>query len=312
VTGARTTALPLDLPRLAPVARRSFLRRATPYLFALPLLIFITAFTYWPILSSVNLSLREWNFLTPDKPFVGLENYRTLLSQHEFWNALHVTVLFTVISVPLRLGLALAIASYLVREALPSRLLRGALFLPSVTSTVSIAVIFSWVFATDGGMANSLLSAAGGPRVPWMQDPALALYVLIFVNTWKQLGYDVIIYIAGLQAISPELYDAAAVDGGGRWHVFRRITVPLVMPTTYFLLVISVIEAFQVFTIVDVMTQGGPAGATDMLVNMLYRVGFTLFDIGLGSALAVLLFLLLIILALIKSRIVGRRVHYEA
>lgn len=295
-----------------PHAQRRFLRRATPYLFALPLLLFIAVFTYWPIVSSVNLSFREWNFLTPEKPFVGLRNYQDLLSQHAFWNAVKVTVIFTVLSVPLRLCLALAIASYLVRETLSSRLLRGALFLPSVTSTVSIAVVFSWIFATDGGMVNSILAAVGGPKVPWMQDPALALYVLIVVNTWKQLGYDMIIYIAALQAVSPELYDAAAVDGGRRWHVFRRVTVPLVMPTTYFLLVISVIEAFQVFTIVDVMTHGGPAGATDMLVNMLYRVGFTLFDIGLGSALAVLLFLVLIGLALAKSRILGRRVHYEA
>ena len=293
-------------------ARRSFLRRATPYLLALPLLAFVAVFTYLPIAASVDLSLREWNFLRPEKPFVGLENYRILLSQREFWNALRVTVIFAVISVPLRLGLALAIASHLLRESLPSRLLRGALFLPSVTSTVSVAVIFSWIFATDGGLANSVLTAIGAPRVPWMQDPMLALGVLIAVNTWKQIGYDVIIYIAGLQAISVELYDAAAVDGGRRWHVFRRVTVPLVMPTTYFLLVVSVIEAFQIFTIVDVMTRGGPAGATDMLVNLLYRVGFTLFDIGQGSALAVLLFALLIALALVKSRILGRRVHYEA
>ena len=148
--------------------------------------------------------------------------------------------------------------------------------------------------------------------VPWMQDPQLALYVIIFVNTWKQLGYDVIIYTAGLQAISMEYYDAAAVDGGGRFHVFRRVTFPLVMPTTYFLLVISVIDAFQVFTIVDVMTRGGPAGATDMIVNMLYRVGFTLFDIGTGSALAVLLFIFLIALAVVKARVIGRRVHYDS
>ncbi|MEO2040047.1 MAG: sugar ABC transporter permease, partial [Martelella sp.] len=192
------------------------------------------------------------------------------------------------------------------------RILRGALFLPSVTSTVSIAVVFSWVFATDFGMMNGLLGMIGIDKVRWMQNPDLALGVLIFINTWKQLGYDVVIYIAGLQAIPQELYDAAAVDGGKRRHVFRRVTFPLVMPTTYFLLVISVIEAFQVFTLVDVMTKGGPAGATDLLVNRLYQIGFTLFDIGQGSALAVLLFVLLVGLAVFKSRVLGRRVHYEA
>lgn len=288
------------------------LRKLTPYLFVAPLMIFIAVFTYIPIATSLNLSVREWNFLSPDMPFVGFENYRRLLASRDFWNSLWVTTVFAVLSVPLRLALALAIASYVASEALPSRLLRGALFLPSVTSAVSIAVVFSWVFSTDYGMVNALLAKFGVGRVPWLQDPQLALGVLIFVNTWKQLGYDVVIYIAGLQAVPQELYDAAAVDGGRRFHVFRRVTLPLVMPTTYFLLVISVIEAFQVFTIVSVMTHGGPAGATDLLVHMLYRIGFSLFDIGRGSALAVLLFVFLIVLSLVKARVIGRRVHYEA
>lgn len=288
------------------------LRKLTPYFFVAPLMIFIAVFTYVPILTSLNLSLRQWNFLTPDMPFVGLRNYEELFASADFWNSLWVTTLFAVFSVPLWLGAALAIASWLVRETLPARLLRGALFLPSVTSTVSIAVVFSWVFSTDYGMVNAVLATLGLGRPQWLQDPHLALWVLILVNTWKQIGYDIVIYIAGLQAIPQELYDAAAVDGGRRFHVFRRVTMPLVMPTTYFLLVISVIEAFQVFTIVNVMTRGGPAGATDMLVNLLYEIGFELFDIGRGSALAVILFVLLVALAILKSRIIGRKVHYEA
>ncbi|MDP9836968.1 multiple sugar transport system permease protein/sn-glycerol 3-phosphate transport system permease protein [Neorhizobium huautlense] len=288
------------------------LRKLTPYLFVAPLMIFIALFTYIPILASLNLSFREWNFLSPDMPFVGFRNYEQLLASRDLWNSLWVTTLFAVLSVPLRLGLALVIANYLVRESMHVRLLRGALFLPSVTSTVSIAVVFSWVFSTDYGMVNAILGTFGLGKVQWLQNPHLALWVLIFVNTWKQIGYDIVIYIAGLQAIPRELYDAAAVDGGKRLHMFRRITMPLVMPTTYFLLIISVIEAFQVFTIVNVMTKGGPAGATDMLVNLLYEIGFVLFDIGRGSALAVLLFILLVGLAILKSRIIGRKVHYEA
>nr|WP_321454465.1 sugar ABC transporter permease [uncultured Cohaesibacter sp.] len=287
-------------------------RKLSPYLYIAPLMAFIAIFTYIPILTSINLSFREWDFLSSTKPFVGFENYELLLSSSEFWNSLKVTALFALFSVPLRLALALLLASWLTSEKFETRILRGAFFLPSVTSTVSIAVVFSWVFATDYGVANSLLTRLGAGRVPWLQDPQIALWVLILVNTWKQIGYDIVIYIAGLQAIPTELYDAAAVDGGRRMHVFRRITLPLVMPTTYFLLIVSVIESFQVFTIVNVMTKGGPASATDMLVNMLYRVGFTLFDIGTGSALAVLLFVILIALSLIKSRIIGRKVHYEA
>nr|WP_321483561.1 sugar ABC transporter permease [uncultured Cohaesibacter sp.] len=287
-------------------------RKFLPYFYILPLLAFIAVFTYIPIATSINLSVREWDFMSATKPFVGFENYQLLLTSTEFWNSVKITAIFAVISVPLRLALALMVASFLTSEKFASRLLRGAFFLPSVTSTVSIAVVFSWIFSTDYGVANALLKHIGVGKIPWMQDPQLALLVLILVNSWKQIGYDIVIYIAGLQAIPQELYDAAAVDGGRRFHVFRRVTMPLVMPTTYFLLVISVIEAFQVFTIVNVMTHGGPAGATDMLVNMLYRVGFTLFDIGTGSALAVLLFILLIALSLIKSRVIGRKVHYEA
>ncbi|ARO13948.1 multiple sugar transport system permease protein [Ketogulonicigenium robustum] len=277
-----------------------------------PLMLFIALFTYIPILTSLDLSFRAWDFLSPDRPWVGFENYQRLFASHSFWQALWVTTLFVVISVPLRLGLALAIASFLLRETMASRILRGALFLPYVTSTVSIAVVFSWVFSTDFGLVNGVLGALGLPRPSWLQDPMLALWVIIIVNTWKQLGYDIIIYIAGLQAIPVELYDAAAVDGGRKAHVFRRITVPLVMPTTYFLLVISVIEAFQIFTIVDVMTHGGPAGATNMLVVELYKIGFSLFDIGQGSALAVILFVLLVVLAFVKSYVIGRKVHYES
>lgn len=288
------------------------LRKLTPYLFVLPLMLFIAVFTYIPILTSVDLSFRQWDFMSADKPFVGFDNYRILFSSDAFWNSLWVTTVFALISVPIRLGLALWFASALTRETASRRILRGALFLPSVTSTVSIAVVFSWVFATDFGMMNSLLGMVGIDKVRWMQNPDLALGVLIVINTWKQLGYDVVIYIAGLQAIPQEFYDAAAVDGGKRRHVFRRVTFPLVMPTTYFLLVISVIEAFQVFTLVNVMTKGGPAGATDLLVNRLYQIGFTFFDIGQGSALAVLLFILLVGLAVVKSRVLGRRVHYEA
>lgn len=286
--------------------------KLTPYLLVLPLIAFIAIFTYVPIFTSIDLSVRSWNFMSPTKPFVGLDNYARLFASAAFWNSLTVTALFAAISVPLRLGLALAIASYLKREALSSRLLRGALFLPTITSTVAIAVVFSWVFSTDYGLANAVLGWLGLGKVPWLQNPQLALFVLIFINTWKQLGYDVIIYIAALQAVPQELYDAAAMDGGRRLQVFRRVTFPLIMPTTYFLLVVSVIEAFQVFTVIDVMTRGGPAGATDMLVHLLYRTGFVLFDIGTGSALAVLLFVLLIALALIKSRVIGRKVHYKS
>ncbi|MBB3147660.1 multiple sugar transport system permease protein/sn-glycerol 3-phosphate transport system permease protein [Phyllobacterium trifolii] len=285
--------------------------RLTPYAMVLPIVVFILAFTYWPILVSFDLSFRHWDFMSSEKPFVGLLNYSELVRSVEFWNSVTITLIFTAISVPLRLALAIAIARYLTTESKTVRALRGAFFLPAVTSSVAIAVIWSWIFSTDAGVANALLNNLGIAKVPWLQTPSLALWVIIIVNTWKQLGYDIVIYVAGLQAIPEDLYEAAKMDGGKRWHTFRRVTFPLVMPTTYFLLIVSVIESFQIFTIVDVMTQGGPAMSTDMMVNMLYRTGFTLFDVGKGSALAVLLFVFLVVLTVLKSRILGKRVHYE-
>ena len=285
--------------------------RFTPYAMVLPIVVFILAFTYWPILVSFDLSFRHWDFMSSEKPFVGLLNYSELVRSDEFWNSATITLIFTVISVPLRLALAIAIARYLTTESKTVRALRGAFFLPAVTSSVAIAVIWSWIFSTDAGVANTLLNNLGIGKVPWLQTPSLALWVIIIVNTWKQLGYDIVIYVAGLQAIPEDLYEAAKMDGGKRWHTFRRVTFPLVMPTTYFLLIVSVIESFQIFTIVDVMTQGGPAMSTDMMVNMLYRTGFALFDVGKGSALAVLLFVFLVVLTVLKSRILGKRVHYE-
>lgn len=286
------------------------MRKLSPYLFVFPCLLLIGVFTYWPVLSSFYYSFHTWNFLSTDMPFVGWENYRELLSGQEFRNSLYVTIAFVVISVPLRLGLALLIANFLVKETVLVRFLRGAYFLPSVTSTVAISVIWSWIFATDFGLVNNILSVFGVDKITWLQSPMLALWVIVIVNLWKQLGYDIVIYVAGLQAIPNDLYEAAQVDGGRRWHVFRRVTFPLVMPTTYFLLIISVVESFQIFTIVNIMTNGGPAFATDMLVNLLYRTGFVLFDIGQGSALAVILFLVLLVLAVIKSRLIGKKVHY--
>ncbi|WP_353500073.1 carbohydrate ABC transporter permease [Vibrio chaetopteri] len=287
------------------------MKKLAPYLFVLPCILLIGIFTYWPIVSSFFYSFHSWNFLSNDMPFVGLENYRNLLGGEEFRNSLIITIVFVVVSVPIRLGLALLLANFLVNETKLIRFLRGAYFLPSVTSTVAISVIWSWIFATDFGLVNSLLAILGVDKVTWLQSPMLALWVIIIVNTWKQLGYDMVIYVAGLQSIPKELYEASQVDGGKKFHVFRRVTFPLVMPTTYFLLIISVVESFQIFTIVNVMTNGGPAFATHMLVNLLYRTGFVLFDIGEGSALAVILFIILLVLAVVKSKLIGKKVHYE-
>ena len=285
--------------------------RVGPYLYLAPALLVLVVFIYWPIGYSFWLSLHDWDFLRTVRPFVGFENYADLLGDDDFTNALWVTCVFTLASVPLRLVLALALAHLLVRETPAIHVLRTVYFMPVVASSVSVAVVWSWLYNTDLGLINQTIRLFGGTGLSWIFDTDTALMAVVIVNIWKQLGYDTVIYVAGLQAIPATYYEAARIDGARPLQQFVTITVPLVMPTTFFLLVISVIDSFQVFTLVNVMTQGGPALSTDVLINLFYRLSFIFFDIGRGSALAVLLFLLLLVLTVLKFGVLGRRVNYD-
>ena len=254
--------------------------------------------------------MQHWDFLSENRPFVGLENYRGLFASDEFRNSLRVTLLFVAVSVPVRMGLALGLAHLVLQETRLNRVLRGVYFLPVVSSSVAISLVWRWLFNTDAGLVNAMLTGLGGAKVPWLINPQTALWAIIIVSVWQGLGYDVVLFIAGLQAIPREYVEAARIDGANGLQVFRAITWPLLTPTTFFILVVSVIGSFQVFAIVNVLTGGGPALGTDVLVNLLYRRAFTYFDIGRASALAVVLLAMLLILTLIQFRVAGRRVHY--
>jgi multiple sugar transport system permease protein len=280
------------------------------YVYILPALFFLAAFILYPTVYSVILSTQRWDFLRPARPFVGLENYRALISSSEFTNSLRVTFIFVAVSVPIRLMLALVLAHLVLAENRLNRVLRGMYFVPVVSSSVAISLTWRWLFNTDAGLINGVLELIGAQRVPWLIDPSAALVAIIIVASWQQIGYDIVLFIGGLQAIPKEYREAATIDGATSWAVFRYITFPLLSPTTFFIFTISVINSFQVFSIVNVMTGGGPANGTDVLVNLLYRRAFIFFDIGRASALSVLLLLTLLTLTALQFRFVGKRVHY--
>ena len=280
------------------------------YLYVLPALFFLTVFLLWPTVYSLLLSVQRWDFLSENRPFVGLDNYRGLFGSGEFRNSLRVTLLFVVVSVPVRMALGLALAHLVLRETRLNRVLRGVYFLPVVSSSVAISLVWRWLFNTDAGLVNALVTELGGAKIPWLIDPHTALWAVIVVSVWQGLGYDIVLFIAGLQAIPREYTEAAQIDGANAWGVFRFVTWPLLTPTTFFILVVSVIGSFQVFAIVNVMTGGGPALGTDVLVNLLYRRAFVYFDIGRASALAVVLLVILLVLTFVQFRVAGRRVHY--
>lgn len=286
------------------------MKRLQPYLYVAPALLVLGVFIYWPIIYSLWLSLHRWDFLMPQPDFVGLENYRIMFTHAQFQNALWTTALFSLVSIPPKLALALFIAVLIAPPTRTNRLMRSIFFMPTVMSAVAIAVVFDWMMNTEVGIFNMALEALGLGSVPWLIDPDLAIYSIALVEIWKGFGYDVVIYAAGLQAIPATLYEAARMDGAGPRRQFWDITFPLIMPTTFFLLILSLINGFQVYTFVDVMTQGGPARATEVILYYLVRVGFETANIGLGSAVAVFLFLVLIGITLINFFTIGRRVHY--
>ncbi len=304
------STLALERPAVATPPRSRLGRELAPWLYLAPALLCLGLFVYWPVLWSLWLSFHRWDFLAAGRPFVGLANYGELLASGEFRNALERTFLFTLLTVPLRLGVALLLAQLLVEATPLRRLARAVVFAPYVTSSVAVALVWSWILNADVGLANALLRGLGGAGLPWLSSTDLALVSLALVAVWKNLGYDVVVFTAGLAAIPRAVQEAAALDGAGRLARLRHVTLPLLMPTTFFLLCVMVIDSFQTFTLVAVMTRGGPAWSTDLLVHLLYRTSFVYFEIGRGSALAVLLFLGLLAFTWLQFRTLGRRIHY--
>jgi ABC-type sugar transport system permease subunit len=286
------------------------MHRTSPYLYAAPAILVLGAFVYWPILYSLWLSVHRWDFLMPQPEFVGLDNFRIMLSSTQFQNAVWRTVLFTLVSIPPMLALALVVAILIAPPTRTNRILRSVYFMPTVMSAVAIGVVFDWMMNTEIGTFNRWLRTLGMDGVRWLTDPDLAIYSLAAVEVWKQFGYNVVIYAAALQSIPATLYEASRMDGASRWAQFRDVTFPLVMPTSFFLLILSIINGFQVYTFVEVMTQGGPARATEVILYYLIRVGFEGGNVGLGSAVALFLFAILVAITVFKMVTLGRKVHY--
>lgn len=300
----------LETSLLHKAAIQGRMRSVRPYILVLPALSVLLIFVYWPVFYSIWLSVYRWDWLMPEPEFIGLKNYRVMLSSAQFQAALLRTTLFTLVSVPLTLILALSVAVMIAPPSRANRLFRSIYFMPSVMSAVAIGIVFDWMMNSEIGLFNAVLKGLGLPGLRWLTDPRLALYSIAMVEVWKQFGYAVVIYAAGLQAIPSAIYEAARIDGASPRSMFWSITFPLVMPTSYFLMILSVINGFQVFTFVDVMTEGGPARATEVILYYLVRTGFEVGDVGLGSAVAMVLFLILMGITLLKSLTLGRRVHY--
>jgi len=291
---------------------RRVLENLEAWLFLLPATAVLAVFHFFPILYAFFVSLLRWNMIDPVRPFIGAENYLRLVADEKFLTALSNTTYYAVVSVAAALPLALALAVLLNRRIAGLSWYRTAFFIPYVTPLAAGAMAWGWLYHPDRfGLLNYLLDKVGIPPQQWLLDPNQAMPAIIAVAVWSSLGRDVVIFLAGLQNIGADYYEAAQIDGATTWQLFRHITLPLLSPTTYFLFVISMIGAFKVFALPLFLTGGGPLDRTLTIVYSIYQQGFQYFRMGYASAQAYALFAIIFLITLLQRHVAARRVHYD-
>jgi multiple sugar transport system permease protein len=291
------------------VGQRGWSYRAVILLFLAPSLIPLLLFTVGPMLAALGLSLAQWNLLGPPA-VAGLDNYARLLGDADFHGAVVNTVFFVVGYLPLVIVGGMIIALALNQRMRGLTIFRTAYFLPVVTSWVVVALMWRWLLDPRAGVVNHALGLVGIDGPGWYNDPVWAMPSVILASAWKDLGFVMVILLAGLQAIPNEYYEAASVDGAGRWTRFFHITLPLITPSLFFVLVISLINNLQVFDQVWVMTRGGPAGATSVVVEQIVTNAFRYGEFGYAAAMSWLFFVVLLGITIIQFRLQRRWVHY--
>jgi multiple sugar transport system permease protein len=347
-TGRSATPVPLnaqagDTLRPAPAVvvgpgrRRSHFTRqrlidlGVGYAFLAPAVILLVVFELFPILYGVYISACDWRLSCTQ--FVGADNYVRALGSSNLWHSLLVTATYSLIAVPVQLGLGLFVAYLLYQKVRGQSFFRVVFFLPYITSTVASAAVWAYLYSPQNGLFNAVLRQLGLPVQQWLTEPrgifalagqavgwsvpiwaagpSLTLISLIAFTTWVFVGYDIAIFLAGLGNIPTELYEAARVDGAGGWKLFRNITLPLLSPTTFFLLIFTVIGTFKAFNHIWVMTEGGPGDATTTTSVLIFQELYKNNHYGASAALAFILFAVILLLTLVQNRLAGRRVVYD-
>ena len=272
------------------------------YLFlAFPLLL-MSVFVFFPIGFAFVVSFYDWNLLIPDKPFVGLGNYIELFKDEVFVKAVKNTILYTMGVVPVQTILSLFLAFIMNQKIVGKAFFRTAFYIPAVTSSVVTSIIFVWIYSKPG-LLNYLLDTIGvDSNIDWLTNPSTVLPAIMMLNIWTTSGYFMVSFLAGLQNIPSTLYEAARIDGAGQWRLFKDITVPMVRPVTYFVVVMSLIGCFQVFDQIFIMSSGGPDNSSTTMSYYVYQNSFKYFRFGLGAAAAVILALLIFTVTAIQKK----------
>ena len=276
----------------------------TAVLFLLPAAVLFAVFKYYPLLDNFRISLTNWNFFRPQKTFVGLDNFVSILTSEKFWTILGNTFFYTIWStlISIVIGFFLAVSLFRMRGRMP-KVLKTLFFVPNVTTASAMAILWMWIFDPDFGLSGQLFSFFGKDSPRWLLTPGLAMWVIISLAVWRSMGYVMLIYTSGLSGISDEIYEAARIDGASQWQQTFYITLPMLKATSYFLLLTMFIQAMQVFDIVSVMTGGGPYDSTNVLNLYIYQMAFGRSRAGYAAALSVILFLILLLCTIIQQLI---------
>lgn len=296
---------------MATTAQRSIRwSRYEGYLFIAPLFIGMIAFIFVPIIVSLVMSFTKWDIVTPPE-FIGVRNFIQLLtSDRLFWRVLGNTFRYVLLSIPLSVTIPLVLSVLLNQKVPGVTFYRIAFFLPLVTSVVAVGLLWRWMYDSDFGLINYVLGGFGIQGQKWLSDPNLAMPAVVFATVWQGLGYNIIIYLAGLQGIPDHLYEAATIDGANDFQKFFRITIPMLTPQIFFVLVISFIGGFQSFGLIYVMTQGGPVNSTNVYVYYLWQTAIGSAKMGYASAMAWILTLIMFAATFLQVRVSKYWVHY--
>ncbi|TRZ35721.1 sugar ABC transporter permease [Niallia circulans] len=279
------------------------------YAFLAPQLIGLILFSLIPVIFTLTLSFMKWDGFGA-KEFIGLANYIDQFQDPDFWKALGNTVYYTILVIPASIALSLSVAVAL-NKIKGKNFYRLFYFMPVVTSSVSIGVIWMWILNGDFGILNQILANFGINGPMWLTDTNWVMPSIAILSIWWGLGHNMVIFLAGLQGISKSYYEAAEIDGATKWQKLRHITLPLLSPTTFFIAIMAVISSFQVFDQAYVMTSGGPAKSSYTFVYHIYEAAFVDFKMGISSAAAMVLFVIILVFTLIQFKMSKRWVHYE-
>lgn len=276
-----------------------------------PSLVFLILFTFYPIAGTIRLSLYQADLATPVPLFAGLDNYRAMLKDAIFWKVMINNLLFALGTVPTSMALAMLMAIAANKALRGKTFVRAAFFYPTMIPMIAVANIWLFIYTPQYGLLSRLMKSVGSGDIQWLGSPQYVMWAMIIMVVWKEAGYLMIFYLAGLQNISPELYESAQVDGVSRWTVFRAITFPLLMPTTLFVTIVALTNSFKLVDHLLVMTKGGPNNASNLLLYYIYETAFSFWDQGMASALTVVMVAVLLLFAALNFLKLDRNIHYH-